>query len=607
MSCIPPRFSASLAALLVCFPLIGCPDEGTEDTTIPAGPLVWKVVAPAIAPGAIFSLWGPSANDMWAVGGEAGNALVARYDGSVWTRDEPPAAKQQLWWVHGLAGGPVIVVGDAGAAFIKASGTWKAIPGAPEGTTLYGAWLASANDGWAVGGPFDSAPAGVTKTGDVVLRYADGAFTRVDVPALAGRTGQKRLFKVWGSGPNDVFIVGSAGLILHWDGAAWTEMESGTTALLFTVTGRSGSDVWAVGGGAKAVLLHYDGSAWTEQVLPDFSPQIIQGVWTATGRDLYLSGFFGFTARLDSAGVWDVPDPVTPQVLHGIFGDSSGRIWTGGGDIATLKPSYTGVLLTSGGETVPALDLPAPAPLDAGPTDTMTPDAGPPDAVSPDLPLPDVPARDGSGDAGPEPCRVPVTECPAEVPYAGAPCVDGLTCSYPQADELDTVHAATCADGLWGIDTTCMEVVGGSCQVPPLAEGCLGPFAGAIAGATVAVGPATAPTEAFRSFEADELIELVWGGQGSPMLAFRIQATGADEVACGMVRATVAIDGKAEVDASQPVVFRCGQTLGVFVIVPTSPIDCEDRVFTLEVGVEIPGVGSTTATVKVQGGQHCFG
>ena len=66
-------------------------------------------------------------------------------------------------------------------------------------------------------------------------------------------TSIKLYFKVWGSARDDVFIVGQNGAALHYDGTAWKRVVTGTHATLLTVTGRSSSDVWAVGGNYVAV------------------------------------------------------------------------------------------------------------------------------------------------------------------------------------------------------------------------------------------------------------------------------------------------------------------------------------------------------------------
>src|SRR5262249_7194869 len=68
------------------------------------------------------------------------------------------------------------------------------------------------------------------------------------------------LVDVWGSGPDDVFVVGYGGKVLHYDGSVWQAMVSGTAAGLFSVWGTGPDDVYAAG--ENGPLLHYDGRGW---------------------------------------------------------------------------------------------------------------------------------------------------------------------------------------------------------------------------------------------------------------------------------------------------------------------------------------------------------
>src|SRR6185369_14121834 len=62
---------------------------------------------------------------------------------------------------------------------------------------------------------------------------------------------------VWGSAPDDVWVVGADGLALHFDGAAFTRVETGTRAALWAVNGTGRGDVWAAGDGGT--VLHLTG------------------------------------------------------------------------------------------------------------------------------------------------------------------------------------------------------------------------------------------------------------------------------------------------------------------------------------------------------------
>jgi hypothetical protein len=60
------------------------------------------------------------------------------------------------------------------------------------------------------------------------------------------------LYAVWGSSGSDVFAVGTGGTILHYDGADWSPMDSGTTHGLEGVWGSGGGDVFAGAAGAPS-------------------------------------------------------------------------------------------------------------------------------------------------------------------------------------------------------------------------------------------------------------------------------------------------------------------------------------------------------------------
>ena len=103
---------------------------------------------------------------------------------------------------------------------------------------------------------------------------------------------------VWGSSSSDVFVVGLDGVILHYDGKAWSEMESGTTEPLHGVWGSSPADVFAVG--ESGTILHYDGTAWSATENPPVSADLL-AIWGSSARDVYAVGALGIALHFDGA------------------------------------------------------------------------------------------------------------------------------------------------------------------------------------------------------------------------------------------------------------------------------------------------------------------
>ncbi len=90
----------------------------------------------------------------------------------------------------------------------------------------------------------------------------------------AGDTPNNDLMDVWGSGPEDIYVVGFNGNILHFDGNAWTNMNSGTSENLYGVWGyvlkdTNGAivrqDVFVVG--ENGVILRFNGTTWQSQLV----------------------------------------------------------------------------------------------------------------------------------------------------------------------------------------------------------------------------------------------------------------------------------------------------------------------------------------------------
>ncbi len=333
--------------------------KGQEDVApIPVQAVEVKggtMVVDGAAEGALLSLWsdrsGGDSESVWMVGGTRSEPLVFEVKGNTFKRHDTGLSRR-LWWVTGVPGGSVFVVGEGGVTARYDGSTWTPLATDVPGTTLFGVWGTGVDNVWAVGGPEGAPGGGVTPEGNVILRYDGTSWARQSVPELDARpeSAQKFLFKVWGADKDNVVVVGSSGLALHYDGAAWRVEPTGDTAgALFTVSGRSADDIWAIGGLNEMRLIHWDGGKWSQVPVGEFPPTITQGLFVAPGTGLVAGGISGYVAALGTDGSWVEPDPETAQGFHAVWVDGGGAFWAVGGDIVSLDPVMTAIYTTRQG------------------------------------------------------------------------------------------------------------------------------------------------------------------------------------------------------------------------------------------------------------------
>ena len=332
----------ALLLTLATFAGFGC-DDG-DDPAPDMGPAeeTFGVAFDATDEGAFLSVWGPREDEIWAVGGQPDAGVVWRFDGADWSAVTHPAGPL-LNWVHG-AGDVRWIVGNEGRALRRVGeGDFEVVDTGID-APLWGVFAVSADEAWAVGGEAvdDGNP-----PDPVLARYQNGAWSRVDLPAVDRDF--RALFKVWGSGPNDVYAVGSKGVILHWDGAAWAQQGSGTGEDLISVFGLGsgvGGEVAIVGGRGNGVLARKTADGWDTQVLagnPGFN-----GIWMAADGTAWIAGNRGSVVSV-APGTFEVTRhrSDTREVLHGMWGLANGHRVAVGGSLDTAPP-YIGVVLETG-------------------------------------------------------------------------------------------------------------------------------------------------------------------------------------------------------------------------------------------------------------------
>jgi hypothetical protein len=147
-----------------------------------------------------------------------------------------------------------------------------------------------------IGGIWGSGP------NDVHLVGSNNLIFHFDGSTWSGQKVEKQgviLQGVWGSGPTDVFAVGGMGLVFHYDGKSWRWMHSKAPAALFAVWGSGPKDVFAVGGGFSppagqpAVVVHYDGSSWTRMTSNTPPDTTLVSVWGSGPSDVWAGGYAG--------------------------------------------------------------------------------------------------------------------------------------------------------------------------------------------------------------------------------------------------------------------------------------------------------------------------
>ena len=229
------------------------------------------------------------------------------------------------------------MVGDQGTVV-----HWNGRSWAPEATPtrapLWGVWGAAPNDLWAVGGTGDG------ETPPVLLHRDGAAWTAVEVPPLT-RAAVSAFFKVWGTGADNVYVVGQRGVVLHRSGGVWREEFAGVSGDLVSLWGSDASHILAVGGRGNALVTRWDGHAWTARSLDPLPG--LNGVWMRTPTAAHVVGVNGAVIRLDLATLTPVEEPLATVLdLHSVFGDATGRLIAVGGSLGSASGPFVGVAIT---------------------------------------------------------------------------------------------------------------------------------------------------------------------------------------------------------------------------------------------------------------------
>jgi hypothetical protein len=340
-----PRSAASVAALAAAAGLV------TGGIAAPAG-----AVTPNPSP-SLNLLNGVSAvsgTDAWAVGiynnatTSAAETLVLHWNGTAWRQVKSPSPSSlysELDGVSAVSGSDAWAVGSYWNVITRVwdtlilhwNGTaWTRANSPNPGLTssqLYGVSAVSGSDAWAVGS-YDTSKGGVTNT--LILHWNGTAWTQVNSPNPSS-VSYNSLDGVGAVSASDAWAVGDYGtgdsgrsftLILHWDGTAWSTVSSPSPGSgvnsLRAVSAVSGGDAWAVGSSNSydnpyvidTMILHWDGTAWTHVQSPSpssVSYNYLKAISARSGSDAWAVGYYNATEI----------GPIDTMILHW-----NGTAWT---------------------------------------------------------------------------------------------------------------------------------------------------------------------------------------------------------------------------------------------------------------------------------------
>jgi hypothetical protein len=261
--------------------------------------------APAPLAMSFVSVWGSSAKDVWAVGPKG---AIGHFDGRSWAMS-PSVTTKNLSAVSGSAADDVWAVGEQGTT-LHFDGTVWSVADQDDDLNLLGVWAGSKGEAWA---------SGIADNVGLLRHYNGKKWENLFI------SGANSLWKAWGSGPKDIWLVGSdkhgAGFVLHGDGAKFDRMpfEGGS---LRGVWGSAPDDVWV--SSYDGQLTHWDGSAWSAAAgLP--AGRFLGG-WGTTAKDMWSVGFDGAILHYDGHA-WVHSPATNAQILWSVWGSAADDVW----------------------------------------------------------------------------------------------------------------------------------------------------------------------------------------------------------------------------------------------------------------------------------------
>lgn len=199
--------------------------------------------------------------------------------------------------------------------FCFAQNTWTV---QQVGTTYTGVWMASATEGWAVGGVSS------------ILHTTNG-WTTSDLQT-SSLTSQVNLSAVWGTSSSNVWVVGANSTALLYNGSYWASRATGLPGglTLSAIWGTDANNVFVAGAsGTAGIVYKYDGTQWTQvdANIPSFTANAI---WGSSATDIWVAGSVGQIYHYTGSTWISATVPSPPSTFQGLWGADANNIWAVG-------------------------------------------------------------------------------------------------------------------------------------------------------------------------------------------------------------------------------------------------------------------------------------
>jgi hypothetical protein len=235
----------------------------------------------------LYGVVARSSTNAWAVGyyldaSSNYQTMALHWNGTTWTQVSSPSVggtSTELWGVSAVSASDIWAVGASGTSTSSTftmhwdGFVWTQVssPSPGDSPVLSAVSAGATGNVWAVGNTF-----GTTSQQTLIEHWDGHAWTQVPSPNPAGPSMANVLTGTAAVSGSNAWAVGYAGgatMVLKWNGSSWSPVSAPSPgpnySRLNAVSADSSSDAWAAGTNVSRrkgfdLLLHWDGATWTQ-------------------------------------------------------------------------------------------------------------------------------------------------------------------------------------------------------------------------------------------------------------------------------------------------------------------------------------------------------